>query len=178
VVGPVSAASPSCAAEALAMAEAAFDYLNRDDLPGLPVAVQAELLRVWARVEAKREAAGGRLVRVFDACQGPQADGQRSVVSWLARFTRCTDTAARGAKAAACRLSRHPEFERALVTGSISASYGRWICDVVAKFPAEHRDAVEEILVAAAAGGALLEDLVIIASAALRKLCPDGLGAR
>jgi hypothetical protein len=53
------------------MAEAAFDFLNRDDLGALPVASQAELLRVWSRLEAKREAAGGRLVRVFGACRGP-----------------------------------------------------------------------------------------------------------
>jgi uncharacterized protein DUF222 len=175
VAGPVAVASPSCTAEALAMAEAAFDYLNREDLPGLPVAAQADVLRAWSRLGAKREAAGGRLVRVFDACQGPEADGQRSVTSWLARFTHCTDAAAKGARAGAYRLSRHPQIEQALVTGSISASYGRWISDVVAKFPAEHRDAVEEILVTAAVDGALLEDLVTIVSAALRRLCPDGL---
>jgi 5-methylcytosine-specific restriction endonuclease McrA len=97
------------------------------------------------------------------------------VAAWLARFTRCTDAAARGARAAAHRLSRHPHIEPALAAGAISASYGRWITDVLAKFPAEHRDAVEEILVKAAADGALLEDLVTIASAALRRLCPGGL---
>jgi hypothetical protein len=56
--GPVSAVpSPSCAAEALAMAEAAFDFFNNEDVPGLPVAVQAESLRAWARLEAKQTAA-------------------------------------------------------------------------------------------------------------------------
>ena len=157
------------------MAEAAFDFLNRADLPALPVTAQAAHLHAWSRLAAKQEAAGGRLVRVFDACQGPRADGQRSVSSWLARFTRCTDAAAKAAKTSAHRLNRHTHVERALVSGSISASYGRWICAVVGRFPAEHRDAVEEILVEAAVSGALTEELVAVASAALRRLCPDGL---
>src|SRR5919198_3383384 len=69
VSSPVS--PPSCAAEALAMAEAAFDYLNSADLPTLPVATQAECLTSWARLEAKRAAAEAALVAAFWAADGP-----------------------------------------------------------------------------------------------------------
>ena len=88
--GPSPVAPPSCAAEAFAMAEAAFDFLNGEDLPRLPVAMQADCLLTWARLEAKRATAGASLIGAFRACDGPAADGQKSVAAWLAKFTRCS----------------------------------------------------------------------------------------
>ncbi|HEY7484586.1 MAG TPA: DUF222 domain-containing protein [Streptosporangiaceae bacterium] len=156
------------------MAEAALDFFNREDLPGLPVAVQADSLKAWSRLEAKRAAAEASLIAAFWASDGPAADGQKSMVSWLARFTRCTKAAARGQVAASFRVRDHAHVDQALAAGEISASYGRWISDVTKWFNPQDRNAVEQILVEAAAGGALIEDLEQVAAAALRRLSPGG----
>jgi hypothetical protein len=121
------------------MAEAAFDFFNKEDLLDLPVAVQAEALRAWARLDAKQTAAHARLLSAFDAGEGPKADGQSSLGAWLRLFTRVTDTAAKGQAAAARRMRRHSHVAVALSSGTATASYGRWICEAVGKFPAEHQ---------------------------------------
>ncbi|MCW2898343.1 MAG: hypothetical protein JWO67_608, partial [Streptosporangiaceae bacterium] len=157
------------------MAEAAFDFLNGADLRSLPVVVQADCLRVWSRLEAKRAAAEAGLVGAFAVCGGAEADGQRSVGAWLRRFTRCTDAAARGQVAGAHRVREHCHVRSALADGAISVSYGRWIGEVAGRFSPEDQQGVEEILVEAARSGALLEDLITIAMAAMRRLRPGGL---
>jgi hypothetical protein len=63
----------------------------------------------------------------------------------------------------------------ALADGTVSESYGRWICGATAAFYPEDQDALEEILVQAAVSGAVLQDLITIATAALRKLRPGGI---
>jgi hypothetical protein len=156
------------------MAEAALDFLNGEDLPALPVAMQADCLKMWSRLESKRAAAGASLIGAFSACDGPAADGQKSMAAWLARFTRCTKTAARGQVAAFRRVAERRHVERALAAGAISESYGKWIGDAVKSFDPVDRDAIEEILVDAAAAGALEGDLIKVATAALRRLQPGG----
>ncbi|WP_187245753.1 HNH endonuclease signature motif containing protein [Actinomadura alba] len=149
--------------------------MNEEDVPSLPVATLAELLKHWARVAAKGAAAHAGLVGAFHAGSGPRADGQRSVGAWLSRFTRCTPAAGRGQVAAAFKFRRHPHVRQALADGTLTESYGRWIAEAVERFPAEDREAVEGILVEAASSGATLDDLVTIATAALRRLRPSGL---
>ncbi|GAA2089163.1 HNH endonuclease signature motif containing protein [Actinomadura alba] len=174
VPGPFAVAPPSCAAEALAMVEAAYDFLNSDDLPSLPVTAQAECLRMWSRADAKGAAARASLLGAFNACDGPRADGQRSTGAWLTRFTRATPAAARRQASATRRLRSRPHVHAALIDGAISVSYGEWIGDAVAAFYPEDQDAVEQILVEAAVSGASVEDLANIATVALRKLRPGG----
>jgi hypothetical protein len=173
--GPSPVVPPSCAADALAMAEAALDYLNGEDLPSLPVAAQAEVLKTWSRLEAKRAAVGASLIGAFGASDGPAADGQKSMAAWLTRFTHCTKTAARGQVAASHRVRERRHVGEALVAGAISESYGKWISDAVRLFDPVDRDAVEQILVEAARSGAAEEDLSKIAIAAVRRLRPGGL---
>jgi hypothetical protein len=158
------------------MAEAAFDYLNGEDLPALPAAVQAECLKSWARLTAKQAAAEAGLVAAFWAADGPAADGQKSMAAWLMRFGRCTKPAARGMVAASFRVREHRRIDRALCDGAISPSYARWIGDAVGRFAAADREAVEEILVEAGAAGAMVEDLEKVATAALRRLGPGEFG--
>src|ERR1700754_941641 len=175
IVVPSPPPSPSSAVESLAMVEAALDFLNREDLPSLPVATQADCLRTWSRVQAKGAAVEAGLVGAFSACAGPGADGQKSMGAWLARFTRSTLSAARGQVAAAMRVRRHPHVETALADGAISVSVGRLVGNMVGAFAPEDQDAVERILVEAAVGGASVEDIVVIARAALRRLRPGGM---
>jgi hypothetical protein len=173
--GSSSVSPPSCAAEALAMAETAMDYLNAEDLPGLPIAVTADCMKAWVRLGAKWAAAEAGLISAFRSCDGPAADGQKSMAAWLTRFTLCTKPAAKGMVAGSYRMGERRHIADALAAGSISESYGRWIGDVVKRFEPADRDAVEEILVEAAASGALIEDLTQVATAALRRLRPEGL---
>jgi hypothetical protein len=95
--GPVvDQLAPADVAEALVLIEAGLDFLNGADLPGVPVGVLGESLRVWSRLEAKRTAAEAGLVVAFDAAQGGSVDGQSSTSAWLAVFTRCTKASLQG----------------------------------------------------------------------------------
>src|SRR5918999_3377229 len=154
------------------MAEAALEFFNTEDLPSLPVAVQAEALTAWSRLEAKRAAAEASLIAAFWAADGPAADGQKSMAAWLARFARCTKPAAKAMVAASYRVREHRHIDRALTDGAISVSYGKWISDAVKRFDEADRDTIEQILVEAAMSGALIEDLEKVAIAALRTLRP------
>jgi DNA mismatch endonuclease (patch repair protein) len=53
------------------MVESALDFLNEEDLPSLPIALQVESLKMWSRLEAKRAAVEARLIAAFGACDGP-----------------------------------------------------------------------------------------------------------
>jgi hypothetical protein len=99
------------------MVESALNFLNGEDLPSLPIAVQAESLRGWSRLEAKRAAVGARLIAAFGACDGPAADGQSRRPAWLMRFTRCTKPAAKGMVAASYRSRERSHITAALAEG-------------------------------------------------------------
>lgn len=169
-----SLSGPSDAMRALDMAEAAWNYFNSEDLAGLPLETVATCMRRWHRVEAKQIMAGSRLVAAFDAGDGAAADGQRSTAAWLARFGRITLQAARRWRSRGRRLLRHEHVAAAMTAGSITDSYGQWICDVVAKFPPADRDDVEKILADAASSDATIEDLVTLAAQMYRILVPNG----
>ncbi|WP_261986611.1 HNH endonuclease signature motif containing protein [Actinomadura sp. HBU206391] len=157
------------------MVEAAWDFLNGEDLPTLPVSTQAELLQAWSRLQAKESAAYASLIGAFHAANGPAADGQRSVGAWLARFTRCTPAAGRRAVGWSLRQLGHAHVHQSLSDGQVAESVGQSITDLVKAFEPADRDTVEDILTEAARSGAELGDLVEIHNAALRRLRPNGL---
>lgn len=157
------------------MIEAGLDFINREDLPGRPVAVQADALRTWITLDAKRTAAEGALVGAFDAAEGYAADGQSSTSAWLVYFTRCTGTAARQMVAGARRLRDYLHVARALAVGRIPASIGRLITDFCGKLPAENREAAERVLIDVAAAGADAADLSTLATEIYRRVYPNGL---
>src|SRR5690349_18051135 len=117
-----SLTAPASVEAALAMAEAAFDFLNSADLAGLPAEVLSEGLVQWTRVDAKRSAAEARLTGAFDAQQGYAAQAQRSTGAWLRLFAGQTDAAARGQVAAAKRHAAHPMVAEAVAAGAFSES--------------------------------------------------------
>jgi hypothetical protein len=173
--GSDSPPTPACLAEALALIEAGLDFVNGADVPGLPLAVQADALRMWIMLDAKRTAAEAALVNAFDATEGYAADGQSSTSSWLSFFTRCTATAARQAVAAARRLRDHLSVARALAAGRISASVGKLIIDFCGKLPAEDQEAAEQVLTDAAGEGADAADLSLLAAEIYRRVYPNGI---
>ena len=69
-------AAPSSTAQALAMVRAGLGYLTSCDAAELSTPVQAEALIGLEQAEAQHTAARARLLAVFSAQQGHQADGQ------------------------------------------------------------------------------------------------------
>jgi hypothetical protein len=77
--------------EALAAVEAALGFLAAADVASWPAEALAGSLRALGRVEAGQLAAQSRLLAVFNAQAGFEADGQASVKAWLrwqAQMTR------------------------------------------------------------------------------------------
>jgi hypothetical protein len=174
--GPgTSLTAPASVEAALAMAEAAFDYLNSAELAGLPTEVLSEGLQQWTRLDAKRAAAEARLTEAFDSQQGYVTQAQRSTGAWLRLFAGQTDAAARSQVASAKRHAAHRTVAEAEASGAFSESYGRWICTAVRKFPRADQPAVEKILVEAAVNGLQIEDLSMLATEIMQRIHPHGM---
>jgi hypothetical protein len=156
-------AAPSSTAQALAMVRAGLGYLTACDAADLGTSVQAEAPVGLARAEAQHTAARARILSVFTAQHGFEADGQFGVRPWLRAFTRVTRTAAAAAAAWAARLADHPTIGDALANGQVSPSWARQICDWTDQLPEQHRADADAILLAAALGGADLDDLGALA---------------
>jgi hypothetical protein len=166
---PECPATPATPAAALAMLETALDCLNSADVATLPVAAQAECLRVLERAEAKHTAARAGILIAFNAQSGFEDDGQHAARPWLKWQTRVTGAAAAGTMAWARRLSAHPPVSRALAAGAVSSSWARAICSWTDLLPEAARQAADEILLAAAGGGATLADLAALAQEMRRR---------
>jgi hypothetical protein len=76
--------------------------------------------------------------------------------------TGITRGAAASHTAWARRAATHPRVVAALVTGDLSESYGRAICQWTDKLPEKFRDESDELLIAAAAAGLALRDLAAL----------------
>ncbi len=148
---------------ALAMLDHALDVLNAADAGGLPAPVQAQVLRVLERAEAKHTAARARVLSAFSAQGGHEQDGQGSARVWLKWQTRVTSGAAAGAVGWARRLAAHPVIGQALAAGEISASWARAICGWSERLPGRLREDADRILAGAAASGADLPGLAALA---------------
>ena len=160
-------AAPSSTAQALAMVSAGLGYLAGSDAADLPTAVQAEARAVAARA---------RILSVFTAQDGYQADGHYGPKSWLRAFTKITPGAAGAAAGWARRLAAHPVIAAALAAAQISASWARQICDGTDQLPEDLRADADRILLAAALGGADLHDLNALAREMIERsrTTPDG----
>src|SRR5260221_10495509 len=97
---------PRTAAEALAMMDAALDFLNGEflggpggaglDSAGLAGADLGGVLESLGTLSGKLAAARAAVLSRFDAARGHAADGYGSSASWLAAKGRTTPQAARG----------------------------------------------------------------------------------
>ena len=156
----------SSAAQALAVAGAAADYLNAAvaDLDG-PAC--GELLIALGQVQAKLTAAHAGLLRRFDAADAHDADGYGSSSSWLAAKAGMPKKAARAAVRQMRQLTERPLLGTALAAGDVTGSLAFTIADWTRKLPAEMRHQTDRIMLEAAAAGASAEDLAVIAAAAI-----------
>jgi len=162
---------------ALVTLERALDALNAADVGSLPTAVQAQVLRVLERAEAKHTVARARALAAFTAQDGYEDDGQGSARMWLRWQTRVTRAAAAGTVGWMRRLAAHPVIAAALTEGQLSASWARAVCGWSDRLPADSREDADQILAAAAAGGAELADLAGLAQhmyERARSGAPDG----
>ena len=156
-------AAPSNLAQALAMLRASLGYLTSCDPAELGTAAQAEALIGLEQAEAQHTVARARMLAVFSAQQGHQADGQYGPAAWLRAFTKITNGAAAGAVRWARRLAAHPLITEALAAGQLSVSWAKALCGWTDQLPQDRRADADRILLAAAQGGAELADLAALA---------------
>jgi len=156
---PAAPATPSTAADAVAMVAAGLGWLAAADVASMPSAVQADCLRGLERAASMHIAARSRVLSAFHAQGGYEDDGQGSARTWLKWQTRITGAAAYGALGWMHRLAGHRAVGDALGAGQISESWARQICDWTDRLPAGVRADADVFLLTAAARGAELRDL-------------------
>ena len=162
-------AAPASTGQALAMVRAGLGYLADCDAGSLATTAQAEALIGLEHAEAQHTAARAKILSVFTAQQGYEADGYYGAASWLRAITKVTKGAAAGATGWARRLGGHPVIAAALAAGRIPVSLARLICDSTDKLPEDLRDDADGILLAAVLGGADQHDLARLAREMLER---------
>jgi Domain of unknown function (DUF222) len=166
---------PASADEALAMGEAVAGFLADMDVASMPSEAIGRYLRAMERIGAIHAAAQGRMLEVYDAQDGPVADGQRTLRSWLVHSLRVTRGQAAAYRAVQALAAGHPVLLAALrdggvLTTSVAVQLARWTQAI----PDEYRNQAEEIVVAAARAGADLRALAqIVAEIRARTAPPD-----
>ena len=167
-------ATPSTAADAVAMVAAGLGWLAKTDVASLTTIEQADCLRGLERASSMHIAARSRVLSAFSAQGGHEDDGQGSARTWLKWQTRITGGAAYGALGWMHRLAGHRTVGDALGAGEISESWARQICDWTDKLPEDVRGDADVFLLGAAADGAELRDLGKLAEE-IRRQCarPD-----
>jgi hypothetical protein len=164
--GPVPVRDFASAPAALAMADAAMDYVNTA-IDGLDGTACGELLIALGEVQAKLTAAHAGLLRRFDATNAHDVDGYGSSSSWLAAKAGMSKKGARMAVRQMRQLGTRPLLGSALATGEVTDSLAFTIADWTRKLPADMREETDRILLEAASAGASLDDLAAIAACAI-----------
>jgi len=167
VVG--GAANPASVADALAMAEAAVDYLNDPGAASLTAAALGDALQAMSGISGKFAAARAAVLARFDAERGHDADGYGSSASWLAAKNKTTRKAANAEVRRMRQFAEHPEIASAVATGAISEAWAGAMADWTRRLPEDWRADVDRILLDTAAAGATFEDLAVIAQAAYER---------
>ena len=167
--------TPSSTGQALAMVRAGLGYLAGCDAGSLATSVQAEALIGLEAAEAQHTAARAKILAVFTAQQGYEADGYHGAASWLRARTRVTKGAAAAATGWARRLGAHPVIAAALAAGQLPVSLARLVCDWTDQLPEDYRADADGILLAAVLGGADQHDLARLGREMLDRAqtCPD-----
>jgi hypothetical protein len=173
--GPVSANQmpantvSASVAEALRLAEASLGYLNSAAAGDLDGPGCGEALVALSQLQAKLAGARVRLLRRFAAVKGHDADGYGSATPWLMAKAGLTRKAARSQVRQMRRLGERPGLEAAMAGAVLTESQADEIAGWTRKLPRDLRAATDEIIVQAAGAGAPLEDLAVIAAAAIER---------
>lgn len=162
-------------AEALRLAAASLDYLGSvaENLDGQGC---GEALVALTQLQAKLAGARVRLLRRFGTVKGHETDGFASATPWLMAKAGLTRKAARTQVRQVRRLSERPSLEAAMADAVLTESQADEIAEWTRKLPDAMRAATDKVIVQAAEAGAPLEDLAVIAAAAIeqhRRQVPD-----
>jgi Domain of unknown function (DUF222) len=160
---------PRSVAEALRLAGASLDFLNSAAASDLDGPGCGEALVALSQLQAKLAAARVRLLRRFDALNGHDADGYATATPWLMAKAGLTKRAARSQVRQMRRLAERPHLEAAMAGAVLTESQADEIAEWTRKLPADMRAAADKIIVQAAEAGAPLEDLAVIAAAAIER---------
>ncbi len=167
-------AVPAGGAEPLEKLQRLVGDLADLDAASLPAEALAQILLGMEQADAVWAVAWAQLLAAFDAKNGHQADGQKTLRTGLVHMARVTR--AQAAQYQAMRaLPRHHEpllagLRTKAVTKSVALQLAKWTQQI----PAEFRTQAEEILVAAARAGADLRALAqICAEIRSRTVPPD-----
>jgi hypothetical protein len=163
-------------AEALRLAGASLDFLNSAAASDLDGPGCGEALTALSDVQAKLAGARVRLLRRFDALDAHDGDGFGSSTPWLMARAGLTRKAARAQVRQMRLLGERPDLEAAMAGAVLSESQAGEIAGWTRDLPVEMRAATDKIIVQAAQAGAPLEDLAVIAAAAIeqhRRQQPD-----
>jgi hypothetical protein len=159
--------------DALQLLESALGYLAAADPAQMPTVIQARVLTVLERADARATAARASFLAAFIASQGYCEDGDYSARSWLIHKTRVTKATAVDHTGWSRRKHTHPRIIAALATGDLTRSYARTICTWTDKLPEDCRDSADAILVSAAQMGMELPDLAALAAEIEARSRPD-----
>ncbi|HTU74286.1 MAG TPA: DUF222 domain-containing protein [Trebonia sp.] len=151
------------------MAEAAMDYLNDPGAASLDSAELGGVLQSLGGISGKFVAARSAILARFDAERGHDADGYGSSASWLAAKNKTTRKAASAEVRRMRQFRAHPGLADAVAGGIISEAWAAEMAEWTRRLPEDWRLEVDRILLDSAAAGVVLEDLAIIAQAALEK---------
>ena len=154
------------APQAVAMADAAMDYLNAA-VAGLDGSACGDLLIALGALQAKLTAAHAGLLRRFDPAGAHDADGTGRRRRGWPRGLACRRRA-RGPRSGRCaRCGGRPLLDSALAAGDVTGSLAFTIADWTRKFPVPMHDQTDRIVLQAAAVGASLDDLAMLAACAI-----------
>jgi hypothetical protein len=165
-------------AEGLAMVEAGLGILAGLDKAGIPCEALGQLLLGLERADAVEAAVRGEAMAAFDAQNGPEGDGQRTMRCWMVN----TGGVTKGQAAEHLAVQKVAESHRPLHAGlaegwvlskSVAVQLAKWATSI----PEEYREQAENILVAAARAGADLRALAAICAEIRARVAspdPDG----
>src|SRR5579862_4324457 len=165
-------AAPASAADAVEKLQTLAGYLADLDAASLPAEVLAQLLLGLEQADAIAAVAWAQMLAAFDAQDGHQGDGQKTLRTWLVHMARVTRAQAAQYKAIQALARDHAPLLAGLrtkaVTKSVALQLARWTRHISAEF----RPQAEEILIAAARRGADLRALAEICAEIRSRTAP------
>ena len=167
-------AVPASMGEALEKLQTSAGYLADLDAASLPAEALAACLLGMEQADAVWAVAWARLLAAFDAKDGHQGDGQKTLRTWLVHMARVTRAQAAQYQAMRALPRHHEPLLAGLRTKALTKSVALQLAKWTQAIPAEFRGPAEEILVAAARAGADLRALAqICAEIRSRTVPPD-----
>ncbi len=167
-------ADPAGASEVLAKLRSLAGYLADLDAAQLPAEELGRYIRELVKADAVLTAALAPMLAAYDAKDGHQADGQKTLRTWLVHMARVTRAQAAQYKAIQALARHHEPLLAGLRTSAVTTSEALQLAKWTVAIPAEFRGQAEEILIAAAGAGADLRALAqICAEIRSRTVPPD-----